>query len=410
MHVQLTGRWQQPQAAAGDASVAAASQPTRFTAAAIHVAPEHHPAPQLTSEVVGMSGPRDACPGSELPWHSVEDVKRAVFSDANPGGITVGSTYSRCSLGNTKLTRNNSLVAPLVKLPCQGVSNGVPWTFSKCEFEDFNGYADAAEAVLRRKGIDVDSYKYRVLLLPPGACSIVGMGMVGCGDSCRSWIGAGFWTQPNAMVHELGHNLFLGHAGGYDKGGAYDEYQDDSGMMGYCCQDRCPNTVHAWQLGWLKVRQLDATTLRAGRTVSLTLPSQSRSSLAGLRVLTSWAAGTDPLFVGYRTRTGGDVASPGDVVGRVHIYSSPATGGLDPRDSKYHGSLGAGQALAHRPAGVVVRVKTVGAAAATVSICRRKGRETLFSCRNKLDYDCNGLVGAADPACALLFKRAAIPA
>ena len=56
----------------------------------------------------------------------------------------------------------------------------------------------------------------------------------------------------------------------------------------YCCQDRCPNTVHAWQLGWLKVRQLDATTLRAGRTVSLTLPSQSRSSLAGLRVLTSW--------------------------------------------------------------------------------------------------------------------------
>ena len=39
-------------------------------------------------------------------------------------------------------------------------------------------------------------------------------------------------VQPNAMVHELGHNLFLGHAGGYDKGGAYDEYQDDSGMMG----------------------------------------------------------------------------------------------------------------------------------------------------------------------------------
>ena len=87
-----------------------------------------------TTAVVGMSGPRDACPGSELPWHSVEDVKRAVFADVNPGGITVGSTYSRCSLGKTKLTRNNSLVAPLVRLPCQGVrwehsgrAGGGPW-------------------------------------------------------------------------------------------------------------------------------------------------------------------------------------------------------------------------------------------------------------------------------------------
>ncbi len=24
---------------------------------------------------------------------------------------------------------------------------------------------------------------------------------------------------------------------------------DLTGMMGYCCSDRCPNTAHAWQVG-----------------------------------------------------------------------------------------------------------------------------------------------------------------
>ena len=63
--------------------------------------------------------------------------------------------------------------------------------------------------------------------------------------------------QPNAMVHELGHNLFLGHAGGYDKGGAYDEYQDDTGMMGCvkrarsCSMGEGPLAAVPGRMAWL---------------------------------------------------------------------------------------------------------------------------------------------------------------
>lgn len=47
-------------------------------------------------------------------------VKKAVFEELSPRGVTVGSTLNRCSYGITKLTTSNSLVAPLVNLPCNG--------------------------------------------------------------------------------------------------------------------------------------------------------------------------------------------------------------------------------------------------------------------------------------------------
>ena len=44
------------------------------------------------------------------------------------------------------------------RLPC---SNGVAWTFSKCDFDDFNGWADAADEALRAQGVALEKYKYR---------------------------------------------------------------------------------------------------------------------------------------------------------------------------------------------------------------------------------------------------------
>ena len=54
--------------------------------------------------------------------------------------------------------------------------DGTPWSFEACEFSDFSGWSDAAEAELRAQGVPVDSYKYRVFLLPPSTCGFVGEG------------------------------------------------------------------------------------------------------------------------------------------------------------------------------------------------------------------------------------------
>lgn len=61
-----------------------------------------------------------ACPGTQLPTASVSDIERAVFAEVNPSGITVGSTFSGCSYGKSRLTQRNSQVAAPVELPCAG--------------------------------------------------------------------------------------------------------------------------------------------------------------------------------------------------------------------------------------------------------------------------------------------------
>jgi hypothetical protein len=70
--------------------------------------------------VVAKQADGSACPGTRLPTTTVSDVRKAVFSELNTGGITVGSTINQCSFGKSKLTQQNSQVAQPVELPCAG--------------------------------------------------------------------------------------------------------------------------------------------------------------------------------------------------------------------------------------------------------------------------------------------------
>ena len=67
----------------------------------------------------------------------------------------------------------------------------------------------------------------------------------------------------------------------------------------------------------------------------------------------------------------------------------------------------ANQAWEQPESGLVVRVKSTGAKAAAVTVCRRAGRETLASCAAQLDNDCNGLTGSNDPTCTALRRQRA---
>ncbi len=48
--------------------------------------------------------------------------------------------------------------APLPFIPR---SNGVSWSFSQCNFDDYNGYSDAADAWLRKRGVNIDAYNHK---------------------------------------------------------------------------------------------------------------------------------------------------------------------------------------------------------------------------------------------------------
>ena len=174
--------------------------------------------------------------------------------------------------------------------------------------------------------------------------------------------------------------------------------------MGYCCSDRCPNTPHAWQMGWLSVQQLDGTSLKAGQTVRATLLSQAVTSSAGLRIVPSWVAGVDPVFVGFRTKRGGDAGLEPHDSGKVHVHTAAIANSFDAKLTIWRAGLVATQTWSDATTGLVVRVTSISKGSAAITVCRKGGAETLASCKAGLDYNCNGLVGANDPACAKLLQ------
>lgn len=199
----------------------------------------------------------------------------------------------------------------------------------------------------------------------------------------------------------------MAHAGA-NNSGIVDQYGDGTCLLGACCSNRCPNTPHTWQMGWLSLCQLDGTALRPGKTVTATIYAQAQavgvlSRAGGVRVQPTWVPGQAPIFVGYRTRTGGDAQLDPTLAGRVHIYASNISSTYDPQPTMYKGGLARGASYTDPDTSLVVRVTGMTSATATITLCRRVGTETLASCKANLDGDCNGLVGTRDPACAKLL-------
>lgn len=79
-------------------------------------------------------------------------------------GVAGQQRHARRSAGSPALCRLDVTAAsaatcPASPAPCR--SQGVAWCFSACNFDDFNGQADAADEVLAKRGIDLSKYKYK---------------------------------------------------------------------------------------------------------------------------------------------------------------------------------------------------------------------------------------------------------
>ncbi|KAL4430187.1 hypothetical protein ABPG77_004969 [Micractinium sp. CCAP 211/92] len=363
----------------------------------------------LVIPIVGKTPRGGACPGTTLPATTADDVRSVVLPERNPKGVTLGSTYRDCSYGQSLVNARNSMVPEIVELPCQGSTAGFNWSMSTCEGNDMDGIGSAAEAVLIARGINVSQYPHRLYLMPPGPCKFLGQANIGCDYSsplgCRGWIGSGYWKSAPAMVHELGHTLSLDHAGMMQEG-AFNEYADLSCSMGFCCTQRCFNTPHAWQLGWISLQQFDNDSLALGQTVTASLASQSRAARSGVRIVPTWAPTVYPLYVGLRTREGGDMGLDAGFVGRLTVHSANITGPQDAKKTLLLTTLKPGDSWSHAATGLVLRFLLLTPSKdATLQVCRKGGPETLTTCLKGQDNDCNGLAGALDPACLPLLRN-----
>lgn len=93
-------------------------------------------------------------------------------------------------------------------------------------------------------------------------------------------------------------------------------------------------------MGWLTLQQLDSSSLKPGQTVQLRLASQAISSQTGARIdVSSWVAGVDPIFVGFRTAERGDRGLSAGAAGRVHVYTAPTSHTFDSRPTLWKAGL-----------------------------------------------------------------------
>jgi hypothetical protein len=98
------------------------------------------------------------------------------------------------------------------------------------------------------KGIKLEKYKYKLLVLPlNNMVSWAGLGVINCGnESCFSWYNMYF--RSSLYLHELGHNFGIKHATTPNS-----EYGDETCVMGSGSpQQKCYNSPHRYLLGWDK--------------------------------------------------------------------------------------------------------------------------------------------------------------
>ena len=207
----------------------------------------------------------------------------------------------------------------------------------------------------------------------------------------------------------------------------------------------------------------DPTVPRSAPDRHTTMQSVGRAQGGGLRrgvrIVPTWAPAVDPLFLGYRTRHGGDATLPDGAANKLSVYTAAIKGADDARMTTWEGALAgepaagvvasstrasvvrrrsasasttqhrpallvllhavrqplrihlpppllspaAGESWTHPTAGLVVRFRSVvNGTTAVVSVCRKGGVETLQSCQANRDMDCNGLAGALPHCCTVV--------
>ncbi|KAJ9510718.1 hypothetical protein QJQ45_027657 [Haematococcus lacustris] len=249
--------------------------------------------------------------------------------------------WSTCSLGLAAMTPENTLVVT-VRLPCSGVNpdTGDSWDARVCSSSNLMRIAAFADRqVMSVMGINHHRYRHHILVMPqnmsqwmPG-CTWAGNAVVGFSQPIWShiWVSGDFWQQQQVgnlalvallwvvlrgrvderhscsielsllwlYMHEVGHNYVLGHSNTLrgaptttrpDVDPNACSHCDWSSAMGYCCQRRCFNAPHAWQMGWSQaVDAIDSRTLTPGTTRIYSLPSQLSARRSFLSVTTDWA-------------------------------------------------------------------------------------------------------------------------
>jgi hypothetical protein len=218
--------------------------------------------------------------------------------------------FVRASFGALSFNpQNNIILDKEAIVGCSGRDyNGASWTaYGICDAAARDGIEFAAETyVVTKFNIPLDSYTYRIFLLPPGiSCTAAGSafwGTFGCNNYRNSpqrvtWYGpyVGSDGDQTIIIHELGHTFGLDHSLAMDKYGSIKSTDMSDPMGGAWNMPVHYNAILSINLGWTRpVIVLTANTMPIRIWLTYTV-----HALAGIQTSTvlvypgTWMNGKD---------------------------------------------------------------------------------------------------------------------
>jgi len=235
---------------------------------------------------------------------------------------------------------------------------------------DYYGWANAAENAATASGIDLSLYKYRVFVLPRyndlPRCGWAGLGNLGCGSFCRSWIAEG--ESGMVYAHELGHNISWHHSGvdPENDGTVNNEYGDYSGIMGSNRSWHQVNAPHRDQLNWFAPYPDSLVNVVDGGVYDLSaLEIDPATGTTGAQVLKiAKPDSNDFYYVSYR-RASGSFGASTTYADKISIHRYRGSGAVVTSLVKVLGQDGV---FTDNANGITIAALSVGTANASVQV------------------------------------------
>ena len=257
--------------------------------------------------------------------------------------ISLQKYYDECSFHHTTFTEADNIIIPeFVEVPCYGTYKGGTYNLlSSCGSPEIYALTYYAEQYAISHNIKLANHKRRILILPPtSACGWMGLGNVGCGQACTTWMNGNY--ELDTVFHELGHTMGLQHATTPDN-----EYGDGSCAMGGCCNVRCFNAPQASNLNWVSVLY-DLSSLAVGDVKTVTIPSYMSTNVNYVKFKS--------YYFSFRTQENIDIGMRPQYINKlsVHFMDNPFT------KTKLLYLLGIGESVYLSDVGLKITVNSIG--------------------------------------------------
>ncbi|STX29021.1 Gametolysin peptidase M11 [Legionella beliardensis] len=235
---------------------------------------------------------------------------------------------------------------------------------------NYNQWATDAKNAAAQAGVNLSLYKHHMFVIPQDVnCNWGGLGNLGCGTTCNTWIRAYNPSQVYSQLvytHELGHNLGMHHAATdtNNDGSVESEYGDIACIMGvgdfqYYKEVNAP---HRDLRGWFAAFPNRITTVTSGTHVLY--PLESGANSAGLLVLKIKKNATDTYYVSYRKNMGTFGAGAPTYLDKISIHRTRA----GDSHTYFIRTLSTGQTFVDATNNIKINALTAGGSTATVKI------------------------------------------